>query len=135
MEDKNIVKINHPYRHATVNETEAWLKKQAENGLRLVGKKDSLFTFRKCKPYETEYFMYSSFNANAGIFHDYHVAKELYGKNGSEINKLFVLDIIMKKMVSSIWAILRIFLFRKSQSRLTQFFARLLTRNILSKIH
>lgn len=90
MEEKNIVKINHPYRHTTVNETEAWLKNQAENGLRLVDKKYSLFTFRKCKPYETEYFMYSSFNANAGIFHDYHVAKELYGKNGSEINKLFV---------------------------------------------
>ena len=72
---------------AKVIDTENWLKAQAKSGWRLTKKSGDYFTFRKCTPYEAEFFMYSGFNAHEAISFDYHMARKLYHKSSSEINK------------------------------------------------
>ena len=81
------VSIIYPYVPAMSNTVERWLKQRTVEGWRLVENNQWRFTFIKCAPYESEYFMYSGFGKSAGLSFDYHMVKMKYGKAKSKINK------------------------------------------------
>lgn len=70
-----------------VNLTERWLRKKALDGWRLEHAYRWKFTFRKCHPYETIYFMYSSLDKSNGISNSYYRAKSKYSRKNSILNK------------------------------------------------
>ena len=89
MGNENTIKQRHLHTPATVNRTEAWLKQQAKEGWQLINFNNWNFIFRKCKPYEGEYLMYSTFGREFGLSFDYFMIAYKYGKSKgkSELNK------------------------------------------------
>ncbi len=88
MKDTKRITFLYPYTPATIILLEKWLCKMAASGWRLERKSGWKFVFRKCKPYSTQYFYYSSFGTNLGIYYDYCQCKRRYSHSGSIINKL-----------------------------------------------
>ena len=80
-------KIVRPHIPAMVNRTERWLQEQASNGWRLTRYNHWIFVFQKCKPYDTHYLMYSSFDKSKGLSYDYLRIKQKYKKAKSQINQ------------------------------------------------
>lgn len=83
---KDTLAVDHPCPKTKFVSTEKWLKDMAKSGWKLTQKNGSSFYFRKCNPYDTDYFIYEAFNANKGIYFDYYMAKKLYAKANAEIN-------------------------------------------------
>ena len=80
--------ILYPYIPATVNFMENWLTKKAADGWKLEEVYGWKFVFRRCKPYVTKYFSYSTFGTNMGISNDYWISKKQYSLSNSTLNKL-----------------------------------------------
>ena len=81
-----MVRIVHPHIRGFVNQTETWLARKSAQGLRLETNKGWTFSFRRCRPYQARYFMYSAFNSSREIHFDYHMAKIKYAKADSPLN-------------------------------------------------
>ena len=87
MSHSNVIRIIHPYVPALINFVERWLSQKASNGWRLEAIHGWKFVFRKCTPYTTRFFSYSSFGTSKGISYDYFRSKKRYSCSKSSINK------------------------------------------------
>ena len=87
MSHSNVIRIIHPYVPALINFVERWLSQKASNGWRLEAIHGWRFVFRKCTPYTTRFFSYSSFGTSMGISYDYLRSKKRYSCSKSAINK------------------------------------------------
>ena len=72
---------------ALCNRTEKWLKKLAASGWRLEKMSRWNFEFRKCSPYDTEFFFYENFPKEKGLQLTFWNLKKRYGNKKHRINK------------------------------------------------
>lgn len=96
MKTKTVFK---PFYPAMINRIEAWLSDMASEGWTLLEQKGWKFIFIQTAPKETEYFMYTNFNAHKGIVTDYLMARELYELKRSKLTKstYFIFEVDLRK--------------------------------------
>ena len=87
MRQTDVISVFFPYVPALINSVERWLSQKASNGWKLEAVHGWKFVFRRCTPYTTCFFSYSSFGTSIGISYDYWVSKQRYSHSKSAINK------------------------------------------------
>lgn len=105
----DIITVIRPCLPAMVNFTERWLRQKAFDGWKLIHNNRCRFVFRRCKPYDGHFLMYSGFDKSKGLSYDYYRIRENYKKSKSEINnqQSYIFEADAAKIDSDYWGFIR----------------------------